>query len=64
MVASPSAGQETQIMTGQNPIAFSTGWLDEASGSLSQFSALTSRTTQASDAPLAADIQYLSLIHI
>ena len=45
-------------MTGQNPIAFSTGWLDEASGSLSQFSALTSRTTQASDAPLAADIQH------
>ena len=45
-------------MTGQNPIAFSTGWLDEASGSLSQFSTLTSRTTQASDAPLAADIQH------
>ncbi len=58
MLSSSSAGQEIQIMTGQNPIAFSTGWLDEASGNLSQFSALTSRTTQASDTPLAIDIQH------
>ena len=58
MLRSSSAGQVAQIMTGQNPIAFSTGWLEEASGNLAEFRALTSRTTRTSDAPLAADIQH------
>lgn len=45
-------------MTRQNSSTFPTGWLDESSGDFAQFRALTSRKTQASDAPLASDIQY------
>ena len=45
-------------MTGQKPIAFPTGWLDEASGDFAQFRSSTSRQTRASDVPLAADIQH------
>ena len=45
-------------MNGQTAFAFPTGWLDEASGEFAQFRASTSRITQSSDAPLAADIQY------
>ena len=44
-------------MTEQNPSAFPTGWLDEASGDFVDFCAVTSRKTQKSDAPLATDIQ-------
>ena len=45
-------------MNGQTAFAFPTGWLDEASGEFAQFRASTSRITQSSDAPLAADIQH------
>ena len=45
-------------MNGQTTSAFPTGWLDEASGEFAQFCASTSRITQTSDAPLAADIQH------